>query len=304
MQNYNNNAYELLVSDLINDAFYLDERSRRGTIATIRQYTEVIIRRILDLPHGDSVTIGNKKIISKIKQKSNNNKFLLSSLETIRDIGNKCTHTKEINEITSTDVKTVIESLFNLLSYLLIDYFERHEFGCNSEIVTSFSILPPIIRYITLNYLHCQYPTNILIIDKLALAILKAFNKVEAEKWINEKKDFLETLPTVTEEAKQGVIDKYGIEFAELLVSTAPPNMYVLCVERIEKVNSIIEQKGRLYFDFESAVEIYRKEGKVAGDTIDIVEFNSIMEFLYLGRRARNNELLKAKDSYLIIDNL
>ena len=37
MTDFNNDAYEALVSDLINDAFYLEGYSRRGTIAKIRQ---------------------------------------------------------------------------------------------------------------------------------------------------------------------------------------------------------------------------------------------------------------------------
>ena len=43
-------------------AFYLEQRSRRGTIATIRQYSEIIVRRVLDLPCNEFVTIGNKNM--------------------------------------------------------------------------------------------------------------------------------------------------------------------------------------------------------------------------------------------------
>lgn len=36
MANFNNETYEALVNDLLNDAFYLEGASRRGTIAKIR----------------------------------------------------------------------------------------------------------------------------------------------------------------------------------------------------------------------------------------------------------------------------
>ena len=49
MNEFNNEAYRLLVSDLINDAFYLYGASYRGIIAKIRQYAEVIVRKILNL---------------------------------------------------------------------------------------------------------------------------------------------------------------------------------------------------------------------------------------------------------------
>lgn len=54
MTKFNNEAYEALVNDLINDAFYLEGASRRGTIAKIRQYAEVIVRRILSIPKKQS----------------------------------------------------------------------------------------------------------------------------------------------------------------------------------------------------------------------------------------------------------
>ena len=49
------------------------------------------------------------------------------------------------------------------------------------EVIHHFSLLPPIIRYLTLEYLHNKYPENTMIIDKLSLAILKAFDKEHAE---------------------------------------------------------------------------------------------------------------------------
>ena len=49
MNEFNNEAYHALVSDLINDAFYLEGTSHRGVIAKIRQYAEVIVRKILNL---------------------------------------------------------------------------------------------------------------------------------------------------------------------------------------------------------------------------------------------------------------
>jgi len=135
MSEFNNSTYEALVKDLINDAFYLEERSRRGTIATIRQYSEVIVRRILNLSNEDFVTLGNKNILSAIKEKSQNNPLLLSALSIITNIGNKCTHTQSTEGITEEDVNDVINSLFELYSYLLINHFEKYEFGSNMEII-------------------------------------------------------------------------------------------------------------------------------------------------------------------------
>ena len=97
MEKFNNKTYEALAKDLINDAFYLEQRSRRGTIATIRQYSEIIVRRVLDLPCNEFVTIGNKNILKELEKRSNNNPILLDSLKRICAMGNKSTHTQEIS---------------------------------------------------------------------------------------------------------------------------------------------------------------------------------------------------------------
>lgn len=202
-------------------------------------------------------------------------------------MGSKCTHTQLTREITEEDVKTVIASLFNLYAYLLIDYFEKYEFGTNLEIVHKFSILPPIIRHLTLEYLYSKYPENIMIIDKLSLVILKALNKETAIKWIEERKEELKITPSVTKNAEKDIIEKVGEELARIIISTAP-NMYDLCIERINLVADDISKNGKLYNDFESAIDYYRMNGTVSGESSDIKEFNSIMEFLYLGRKSKN----------------
>lgn len=287
MTNFNNQAYKTLVNDLINDAFYLEGASRRGTIAKIRQYAEVVVRRILNLPSDATVELGNGKLQYKIKEK--NNMPLLNAVKAINKIGSECTHTKSTREITEEDVNNTINHLFVLYASLLIEYFEKNEFGSNAEIVHSFSILPPIIRYITLDYLYNKYPDNIMIIDKMSLILLKALNKEAAIKWIEDRKEILEGKHSVTEKGYKAMVDKLGAEFASILYSDAP-NMYNLCIERIELVSEVIKINGKLYDDFESAIDFYQKNGIVSGSSPEIKEFNSIMEFLYLGRRSNRGE--------------
>lgn len=300
---FNNQAYSVLVEDLLNDAFYLDARSRRGTISTIRQYSEVIVRKILNLPNDEFVTLGNKKIVETIKTQSNDNPLLLGALKEIKEIGNKCTHTQSIEVISEQDVSKVINSLFDLYAYLFIAYFEKYRFGDNLEIVTSFSILPPIIRYITLKYLYDNDRTNISVIDKLSLAILKAFDEHQAIGWLNERREELLEMSSVSEEGALHLEKERGKDVAMFFVALAP-NMYQLCSDRVKLVANILEENGRLYYDFESAIEYYKKDGVVDGETPEIVEFNSLMEFVYLGRKARYNEMLNNRNAYTIYNFL
>ena len=282
--NFNNESYRALVSDLINDAFYLEGTSRRGVIAKIRQYAEVVVRRILDLSPNETVELGNGKLQHKIKEK--NNPLLLRAVKDINKIGSECTHTKSIREISEDDVTNTINRLFDLYASILIEYFTKYEFGTNLQVVSSFSILPPIIRYITLNYLYDKNPNNLMVIDKLALVLLKALNKDAAINWLEERKEVLEKMQSVSPDAHKAIIEKYGEEYAKLLCENAP-NMYELCVERVNSVANVLDKRGILYDDFESAITIYQKNGIISGSSPEIKEFISIMEFLYLGRKAQ-----------------
>lgn len=284
MAEFNNEAYQALVNDLLNDAFYLEGASRRGTIAKIRQYAEIVVRKILNLPQNATVELGNGKLQHKIREK--NNPLLLDAVKAINKIGSECTHTKSIREITEDDVNSTINSLFVLYASLLIEYFEKYEFGVKPEIVYSFSLLPPIIRYITLNYLYDKYPDNLMIIDKLSLVLLKALNKESAISWIENRKDTLERMHSVTRKAHKATIEKYGENTANLIYYGAP-NMYNLCIERVKSVAEDMRKRGQLYNDFESAIVFYQKARIVSDSSPDVKEFNSIMEFLYLGRKSK-----------------
>lgn len=303
MTSFNNQAYNALVEDLLNDAFYIGTRSPRGTIATIRQYTEVIVRKILNLSNEDYVTLGNKKILEKIRDRSNNNPLLLNALEEITAIGNKCTHTQNVEKITELDVEKTIENLFNLYAYLFIDYFKKHRFGLNEKVQSAFSILPPIIRYIALSNLFDQDNENISIIDKLSLATLKAFDETKAVAWLEQFKEKFSNMPSVTSDAILDLKAKFGEDVCDIIVSQAP-NMYDLCIQRITTVAQTIKAKGRLYDDFESAIGLYKEKGIILDDSNEITEFNNLMEFVYLGRKEKFNERLKHKDSYVTMNNL
>ncbi len=307
MSEFNNEVYKSLVSDLINDAFYSKDGSLRGKVATIRQYSEVIIRRILNISDQEKVTLGDRNILRRLKEVSNNNSLLLTSLEIIRNEGNDCTHTQKTKSITQNDLERCINSLFNLYSYIFVQYFEKYGFGINDDISNQFSLLPPIIRYITLNYLYEKDNTNIYVIDRLSLAILKAYDYEKSLNWIEERKEILQTLSVVPRDVldkrKKQITEEYGENLAEEWIKTtllnAPENMYVLCIDRLKDVNKIIEENGKLYSDFEGAKDVYNHIGWLDEKTIEIKEFNSLMDFVYLGREYIKNNNLNSLDKYI-----
>jgi hypothetical protein len=300
MIKFGNQAYDSLITELLNDAVYLEGRSNRGIISTVRQYTEVVVRRILDLEPNASMTLGKSDVSSALKAISNNNELLLSAVENIRVLGNKCTHTQELGPITDEDVSNIFDCLFDLYAYLFVNFFTKHRFGQNGEILSSFSILPPIIRYKTLKNLYELDPKNLNVIDKYTLAILKAFDEHEAKAWIMERKEELVAMSTLTEQNIEDIKNKYGQAFA-LENKLKAPNMFDCCMDRIDKVALTIAKNGLLYNDFESAMELFNSKGFVSGDTAETNEFNATMQFVYLGRKPKPNDRLDDKESYITI---
>ncbi|MGC1034176.1 hypothetical protein [Pantoea agglomerans] len=293
---FKNEVYVDLVKDLINDAFYIESRSNRGKISTIRQYSEVIIRKLCDISQGEEVTLGNVEVIRKLIVTSSNDKFLMATVRKLQKLGNKCTHTQKPKPILDADVDSAIDALFKLYASLFILYFKKYNFGSNNEIVSVFSILPPIIRFYVLDNLYNNDRKNLLVIDKLCLVLLKAFDKKDALMWLNARKSELSSVLPYTAEAISDIEVAHGKMCAELVVANAPANMYVCCLDRLEKVASIIEEGGLLYNSFEQAKQFYLDKGVLDNNSTENEEFNDIMEFVYLGRKAEINEKLSKRN--------
>lgn len=299
MNKFNNSEYESMVKDFLGDTFY-KETSYRGKIATLRSYAEVIVRKLLNLESNVKMTLGQKDIKGKISLLNNSN-LILKSIKTINTDGSNYTHTQKTNEVSKDEFDNVVNSTFDLLSVLLINYFEKYEFGSNASVLSSFSLLPPIIRYKALSALYEKNPTNISVIDKLVLSILKAFNTDMAILWVEERKEVLTNMLAMSDKAFKEISDKQGIDIAKLLWDSAP-NMYQMCNDKILQVGNVVEENGVLYSDFESALPFYLAKGVLSGSEPEIVEFNDIMNFLYLGRKEDLIELTKDSDSYIVMN--
>lgn len=300
MSNFNNAEYECLVTDLIGDTFYA-ETSFRGKISTIRQYAEVIVRKLLDIESGKHLTLGQKEICQRIKSLPNH-EYIEGAIVVIRDRGNSATHTQYLDSFSLEDFEHIMDSLFNMLSFPLINYFEKYKFGSRNEVLSSFSLLPPIIRYKVLDFLYQKDPNNITVIDKLVLAIMKAFRVSEAFKWIEEKKDTLIKMKTMSEKVFAEISEKQGIEIAMIMQSVAPSNMYQLCKNKISQVGDVINTNGPLYSDFESALPYYKENGILTCDDSESEEFNDIMNFLYLGRKEKLQEISSESNPYIVMN--
>lgn len=195
-----------------------------------------------------------------------------------------------------------MDNLFNIYACTFVIYFQKYKFGSNNEVMRAFSILPPIIRYLALNELYNQHPENLSVIDKLSLVLLKAFDKEQAIEWVESRKEKLNDMLPYTEEGIEAIRNKCGDYVAQRTIDNAPDSMFVLCTDRINEVDQIIKRNGLLYNNFEQAKQLYLDKGILDGDTEEIMEFNSMMEFLYLGRKEEENPKLDNIDSYTVLN--
>lgn len=285
MTQFSNDIYKQRVEDFINDAFYVKNLSNSGKIAIIRSYAEIVVRRILDFPVKEQLTLGDREVVKKLAQKSNNNSMLLRAINIIKGNGGDYTHTQVTFAASDELVEKTLDCLFDLYAYLLIEYFEKYKFGSNLEVVSSFSALPPIIRYKTLRYLYELEKDNVMVIDKLVLAKLKSYGKESALEWLEEHRDELKVMSCCSKEVQAKIMEKMGTGFLGFI----NVNMYDSCYDKIIRLGDEIEKKGNLYIDFEESINYYKWGGIVAGESLEAQEFNSIMEFLYLGRKAKSD---------------
>lgn len=302
--NFNNQNYEVLVKDLIHDISYANT-SNRGKISTIRQYAEVCIRKILDIPQEEEITLGKKTIQDKIKGLNLQTNLLANSIKEIQKIGNNCTHTQFIEEVSKKDVENISKALLDLYAVIFILYFQKYKFGSNDTVKGIFSILPPILRFIVLNDLYLNDKKNEAIIEKLSLSRLKAFDEKNALKWLEENKKELESIVCYTQTDIDHHINSQIFEqdkeyMAKIITTLFSKNMYEHCLKKITEVSPIIKKNGLLYNNFEQAKDLYLEENKRLTETQADKDFKDIMDFVYLGKKSELNEKLKNKHNYTI----
>ena len=272
MTKFKNEDYTEILTDCIHDIFYT-ETSYRGKIAHIRVFSEIIVRKLIDFEPDKQLTIGNTEVLRDIRN-LDNGAYYEQCILALKDNAlyynaNSCSHSKTRRRITQQDYDSIHDSFLNLLSCIFIQYFTKYKFGSNPSIMTFFSCLPPIIRYKVLSYLYTIDNTNVDVIDKLTLAIMKAFNPDKAKEWVDKEKEHLLTIPA------------FSLEFAPMADFLGlTQNMYECCCEKIA-----FELTGK-YHTIEEAKSTY-DQNKERYETTDdsIREFRDLMDFVFIGRK-------------------
>ncbi|GEM_PF-699822 len=284
MAGFSNAIYEKQICSLLGKAFY-EQNPQEEKIRGIKDFSLLIVRKLFDIPKNNTVFTFNhaKKRISEKKID-----FLPNIIDTLISSEHM-------------ELEEALGILNKLYASLFIDYFQRYRFGSNDLVLASFSLLPPVIRYTVLEYLYKKEPSNKSVIDKLALAILKTFGKEQSFAWLESEKPHLESVAVYDENYPFELANRFGATVAIKILASEPKNMYVFCKDKIETLAGRLEKNdGNLYTTFEEALPFYIKEGRITGDTEEIEDFNSLMEFCYIGRRPKITGPQKKESEYIV----
>ena len=306
MDNFIDSEYAILIGNLLHDTQYI-EISNMGKMAGLRKHAEVMVRKILN--------IGNSKqlMLGQIKKQSNNpavksgmdnlgdelSDRLINIVGKINPPGRDGTHTQHTDDFSDEEIAGVEDAILDLYSLIFIKFFLDIQVSIYStpQILYEFSFLPPIIRYKTWSYLYEKDKNNIQVANKLCLSIIKLFDKPTAYKWLRDNCEAIKKIPypTKSEVEKYNRIHSFEVTSGiyRAIVSLdfdKYSNMYDLLYSKISDARTSVNEAGKMYKDFEEAIEYYRnyKSSIMPSNSEEIKKFHSLMHFVYLGRKSKS----------------
>lgn len=298
MKSFDCTAYSELIKDLIRDTTYVNN-SPRSKLAGLRDFTEILVRKILDIGDDEKIMLRDITIKSKSPKISsalsginaNLRNHFINTIENINSHTRDAHHTQKI-KYSDNEVVFVENLILDLYAIIFIQYFMDIKIDIYSEpeISSRFSLLPPIIRYKTWNYLYSIMPNNIMVVDKLLLSIIKVNDKTCALGWLEENKQTIMSIPYPNSEeifrykwAHRVPNDpsncKISLDFDSFI------NMYDLLINKVNDPRTSLNENGKLYKNFEEAklyFEMFKTD--TSNESKELRKLQDLMEFVYLGR--------------------
>ena len=145
---------------------------------------------------------------------------LIEIIKKIQPLGNEGTHSQHTDEFSKEEVESVEDAILDLYALIFIKYFEDIQVSIYSppEVLKMFSLLPPIIRYKTWNYLFDKDKNNIQVVNRLCLSIIKLFDKKIAYKWLENNAKTIRAIPYPSDDE----IERYN----EMNIVEVKPGIY------------------------------------------------------------------------------
>lgn len=294
MKDFSDKEYTPRILNILKSAFY-NNNPTETRLTEIRKYTEIHLRRMLNLGSDYKLMLGQLK---SMKNESLENlgevrkNELIKIVDVIKKIGNDGTHTERIIEFTDSEYDETIDALFDLTAFQFVSYFKKYPMKLTSpnDVMSDFSLLPPIIRFKTLDRLLKDDPDNIQILNRITLSRIKTFGKPDTYDWLKENESNFRNIQYPTEGEINEYICKCGVEVSPGLIAFSIKlnyfdNVYDLLKDKIDDPRTSVNEKGKLYDSFESAITYYRMKKRPDSNS-EIKELHSIIDFVYIGRES------------------
>lgn len=292
MKNFDDNEYTPRILNIIKAAFYNDNPTETR-LTELRKYSEINVRRILNIGSDSSFMLGQlkdpkTKLLDHLDNVRKND--LIEIIDRIKKIANEGTHTQRIDEFTNKEYNEALDAVFDLIAYQFVDYFKEYPMKLTSpnNIMHDFSLLPPIIRFKTLDRLLKDDPDNIQILNRIILARIKTFGKSDAYLWLKQNELKIRNITYPTDQEIMDYIDKCGVEIKPGVIAFSIKlnyfdNVYDLLRDKIDDPRTSINENGKLYDSFETAILHYHIY-KSSESSYEINKLHSLMDFVYIGR--------------------
>ncbi len=273
-----------------------------GKMSGLRKHTEVMVRKILNIGSSTQLMLGevrhnsrNVAVNEGINILGNElGMYLINCIKIINPLARDGSHTQRTDEFSNEEIEKVEEAILDLYALIFIRYFLEHQKDkyISDGILYAFSFLPPIIRYKTWSYLFEKHKNKLQILDKLVLSIIKAYSKKDAYEWIETNKERINSVPYPDEKQIIEYITTVGKEvapgnYAVSINFSGYTNMYDLLYDKIRDDRTGVNEGGKMYHDFESALKHYNfyKEQNINTFSEEEEIFQSLIKFVYLGRK-------------------
>ena len=155
MDTFSNTLYSSLIEALMNDTQYI-KSSNRGKLVGLRNYAEVLVRKILNIGNNQKLMLGQIRIdsdnLAVVKSLNNLGKELSDELIRItKNINVLCregAHTQHVDEFSNEEVESVEDAILELYALMFIRHFQNIKISIYSDprVLRLFSLLPPVMR--------------------------------------------------------------------------------------------------------------------------------------------------------------
>jgi hypothetical protein len=302
MTDFDDSEYAELIGNLLHDTNYIGI-SNMGKMAGLRKHAELMVRKFLNIGSDTMLTLGEVKKNSHnptVNERIRNLEGELSSkligiVNRITPLGNAGTHTRRTESFSDEEVEGVEDALLELYALIFIRYFMDIQISIYTPYLAldAFSFLPPIIRYKTWVYLYEKDRNNIQVVNKLCLSIIKTFSKETAYEWLGDNREVISVIPYPTDSEIIKYIQTGGCEIEPGLYQVSLDfikydNMYDLLYDKIEDERTSINESGKMYNSFESAINYYNdyKSLNIQNNSEEVTTLHYLVDFVFLGRKS------------------